>query len=103
MMIHKHCPECGTFTGGFGGRPDDNFCHNCGLNLKAKVYLKAEVEEIEESAWRRGIAEGRRLEAAEHVDPCRTTDHARKIGYEEGFKAGRSQAAVEARKHAEVV
>ncbi len=67
MAPHKYCPECGTFTGGFGGRPDDNFCHNCGLNLKAKAYTKAEVEEIEEAAYSRGLQAGRKAEAADAV------------------------------------
>lgn len=90
-MTHpKHCPECGTFCGGFGGRPDDTYCHNCGLSLKAKVYTQAEVDQIRDNAYERGFKE---------ADP----DRARKVGYEQGYKAGRKAEAADACKHMEVV
>jgi len=63
--IDKWCPRCNTFNGGFGGRPDSNYCYNCGLDLMTPMVTDEEAGKLAAAAFAAGVAEGRRLEAAD--------------------------------------
>ncbi len=63
MKIDKDCPKCGTFNGGFGGRPDGKFCYECGFDLRIMVYTSEEHEKYVKRAYLEGYNDGKKAEA----------------------------------------
>lgn len=58
-MTKTICPRCDTFNGGIGGRPDSNFCYNCGLNLVDPCYSYEEMMSVASRAYDKAYAAGR--------------------------------------------